>query len=172
VRQLQHARPDLILSGIRGNIDTRLRKLRETPEWSGMILAAAGLERLKPEVTGLTLTPLEADTMLPAPGQGALGLQIRENDNATRASLAPVHDVVTAACVGAERAFLKGLGGGCSFPAGALAVCSNGREILLRAVAWLPRGDEWIMAGGEGQCVLDEAVELGEALAQRLKEGA
>ena len=76
--QLRLVRDDLSTVEIRGNIDTRLRKFRETKEWSGLILAAAGLARLKPDLVGLTVTPLPFTQMLPAPGQGALALQTRK----------------------------------------------------------------------------------------------
>ena len=75
--QLRLIRFDLSTAEIRGNIDTRLRKFREHPEWSALILAAAGLERLKPDVSGLSMTSLPFSQMLPAPAQGALALQTR-----------------------------------------------------------------------------------------------
>jgi hydroxymethylbilane synthase len=171
VKQLLRARPNLKVSDIRGNIDTRLRKLRENDTWSGLVLAAAGLERLKPDLSGLTLHFLESGVMLPAPGQGALGLQIRADDTLTLERVQTVHDPVTAACVRAERAFLQGLGGGCSAPAGALALALSGTHLEMKAISWLPVGDDWVIGGGEGEASFNDAHEFGIALAARILEG-
>ena len=75
--QLRLVRTDIRTVPVRGNIDTRIRKFRENPEWSGLVIAAAGIDRLKPDTTGLTVTALSYTQMLPAPGQGALGIQTR-----------------------------------------------------------------------------------------------
>ncbi|MES2309643.1 MAG: hydroxymethylbilane synthase, partial [Verrucomicrobiota bacterium] len=120
VAQILGTRPDLQLVDIRGNIDTRLRKLRENASWSGIILAEAGLNRLRPDLQGLVATPLNSVTMLPAPGQGSLGIQMRENDS--RIDLLKNLDCFqTRLHVIAERAFLQALGGGCAQPIAALA---------------------------------------------------
>jgi len=111
--QIRAVRKDLRTVPIRGNIDTRLRKFREQNEWTGLILAAAGLERLKPDLSGLIVTPLPISVMLPAPGQGALALQTRADAEDIRELVRAIHHATTAFAVGAERAFLHALGGGC-----------------------------------------------------------
>ncbi len=120
ITQISLLRPDLQIVDIRGNIDTRLRKLRENNEWVGIILAEAGLNRLRPDVQNLFLTPLQASQMLPAPGQGALGIQMRQNDPQI-SLLLPLECPITRAHVTAERSFLLSLGGGCAQPIAALA---------------------------------------------------
>ena len=136
--QLRLVRADLGTASIRGNIDTRLRKFRENEEWSGLVLAAAGLERLKPDVAGLTVTPLPFSQMLPAPGQGALALQTRtENSVDIRTLVRAMHDSVTAAAVSAERMFLQALGGGCGEPIAAYAEVDADHLLKLEGIAWL-----------------------------------
>jgi hydroxymethylbilane synthase len=136
--QLRLVRADLSTVPIRGNIDTRLRKFRENEEWSGLILAAAGLERLKPNVAGLTVTRLPFSQMLPAPGQGALALQTRmESSVDVRTLVRAVHDPVTAAAVTAERMFLQALGGGCGEPIAAYAEVDADHLLKMEGIAWL-----------------------------------
>ena len=135
--QINLARPDIRTEDIRGNIDTRLRKFRENPEWGGLVLAAAGLERLKPDLKGLTVTPLPFETMLPAPGQGALAVQTRTGDRDILDLLKPLHDAETAARVAAERMFLHALGGGCDEPIAAYAEVSGDNLLRLDGIAWL-----------------------------------
>jgi len=135
--QLTLARADLRIVEIRGNIDTRLRKLRENAEWSGLLLAAAGLERLKLDLTGFVATPLPFKTMLPAPGQGALALQTRQDATEVLDLLEAIHDPATAAAVRAERMFLHALGGGCLEPVGAYAEPQPGHLLRLEGIAWL-----------------------------------
>jgi hydroxymethylbilane synthase len=136
--QLHLVRPDLGTVPVRGNIDTRLRKFRENEEWSGLILAAAGLERLKPDVAGLRVTRMPFSQMLPAPGQGALALQTRmENSVDIRTLVRALHDPVTAAEVTAERMFLQALGGGCGEPIAAYAHVEAGDLLKLDGIAWL-----------------------------------
>ena len=135
--QLLLARRDLRITEIRGNIDTRLQKFREHESWSGLILAAAGLERLKPDLSGLVATPLPFETMLPAPGQGALVLQARTDAALSIDVAQAVHDHVTFAAVTAERMFLHALGGGCEEPVGAYAELDVDGLLLLRGIAWL-----------------------------------
>jgi len=136
--QLKHVRNDLKTVPIRGNIETRLKKLRENQDWAGIILAQAGLDRLKPDVAGLTLTKMPFAQMLPAPGQGALGLQVRtENSADVRAVVRAIHDLPTAAAVAAERMFLEALGGGCGEPIGAYAETTEDGTLRLEGVAWL-----------------------------------
>jgi len=106
---------------LRGNIDTRIRKLRENSGWDGIILAEAGLGRLKPDLSGLTVTPIPADWVLPAPGQGALALQCRAEDQRTRNFLKVLDHLPTRRVVEIERSFLCAMDAGCHVPLGALA---------------------------------------------------
>jgi hydroxymethylbilane synthase len=129
--QLLARRPDLTILPLRGNVDSRVRKVL-TGEYDAIVLAQAGLTRLGLQAHISEVFPLEV--MLPAPGQGALAVQCREDDAETRERLAAIHDPLTAAAVGAERAFLSSLGGGCSLPVAAFAEKNNGTIILTGAV--------------------------------------
>jgi hydroxymethylbilane synthase len=129
--QLLAQRPDLVILPLRGNVDTRLRKVLDG-EYDAIVLAQAGLTRLGLQEHISEVFPL--DVMLPAPGQGALAVQCRAEDIETIALLAAIHDPLTAAAVAAERAFLSGLGGGCSLPIAAFAEKNNGTIILTGAV--------------------------------------
>lgn len=129
--QLLARRPDLTILPLRGNVDTRLRKVLDG-EYDAIVLAQAGLIRLGLLDHISEVFPL--DIMLPAPGQGALAVQCRAEDIETFALLATVHHPLTAAAVAAERAFLSGLGGGCSLPIAAFAEKNNGTIILTGAV--------------------------------------
>ena len=136
--QLKAVRADLRTAPIRGNIDTRLKKFRQNDEWSGLILAAAGLARLKPDLAELTVTRMSYAQMLPAPGQGALALQTRtENSVDVRTVVRALHDPVTSAAVTAERMFLQALGGGCGEPIAAFADVGEDRLLKLEGIAWL-----------------------------------
>ncbi|HLZ79133.1 MAG TPA: hydroxymethylbilane synthase [Sphingomonas sp.] len=126
--QLRHLRPDLLIVPFRGNVDTRLRKLAEG-EADATLLAAAGLDRLDRPDVGHAV-PIE--TMLPAPAQGAVGIEARADDEATLALLRAIDHADTHACVLAERAFLAALGADCHSPVGALAV-REGPAIAIRA---------------------------------------
>ncbi len=130
--QLRLVRPDLQIESLRGNLDTRLRRLDEG-DFDAIILAAAGLNRLGLSKRISCLLP--EDTMIPAIGQGALGLEFRSDDLDTRSMLEPLHDMETATCVKAERAFLKRLEGGCQVPIGAIAILSNKGLVLSGIVA-------------------------------------
>ena len=125
--QLLMHRPDLQIKGIRGNVDTRIRKLRDG-EYDAIVLAMAGLTRLGQAAVADEAVPV--DVMIPAVGQGALAIQARSDDAETLSILSAIHDAGTAACVAAERAFLKEIAGGCSVPAAAHAVWA-GREVKL-----------------------------------------
>ena len=126
--QLLHARPDLVIVPFRGNLDTRLAKL-EAGEVDATLLAAAGLARLGRPRVGKAIP---TNVMLPAPGQGAIGLDCRADDSETRSKLARIDDHMTSAAVRAERAFARALGGSCHSPVGALAEVRKG-EVHLRA---------------------------------------
>jgi hydroxymethylbilane synthase len=115
--QIAAVRPDLDVVEIRGNVDTRLRRLTEGAV-DALVLAAAGLARLGLAPAGATLLP--ADAHVPAPGQGLLGIEGRGDREDLRAVVAGLDDPVAHACLRAERAFLAGMGGGCSTPVGAL----------------------------------------------------
>jgi hydroxymethylbilane synthase len=116
--QLKAIRPDLNIHPLRGNVDTRLRKL-EQGEYDAIILASAGLKRLGK--TELVKQIIPAEIMCPAAGQGALGIEIREGDAATRELLAFLNDPAARAATTCERALLNSLGGGCQVPIGAFA---------------------------------------------------
>lgn len=129
--QLLARRPDLTILPLRGNVDSRLRKVLNR-EFDAIVLAQAGLSRLGLESHITEVFAL--DVMLPAPGQGALAIQCRADDDNTLRLLASIHDPLTAAAVEAERSFLAGLGGGCSLPIAAYAQKNNGTIILTGAV--------------------------------------
>jgi len=118
--QLLAARPDLTLLPLRGNVDTRIRKAMQG-DYDAIVLAAAGVLRLGLDATIAREAYLPFDVMLPAPGQGALAVQCRADDLAARELLATIDDSSSRAAVTAERAFLKGLGGGCTAPVAAYA---------------------------------------------------
>jgi hydroxymethylbilane synthase len=165
--QLLHRRADLRVEDLRGNVETRLRKLDEQG-LDAIILAEAGLRRLGLE-SHITEV-LDREWMLPAVGQGALGLECRAGDGATRALLAALDDAATRAAVLAERAFLRGLGGGCLVPIGALAEV-RGEEIHLRGAVLPVDGSRRV--AGEASGGAEEAEEVGRRLAEGLlKQGA
>jgi hydroxymethylbilane synthase len=119
--QLKRLRPDLTIVSIRGNVDTRLGKLA-SGEVDATLLAAAGLDRLgRPDVG----SPIDTSLMLPAPAQGAIGIECRSDDAMTSALIAAIDDAVTHAAVLAERAFTRALGGTCHSPVAALARIEN-----------------------------------------------
>lgn len=146
ISQLRLVRPDLAFVPIRGNVDSRLRKVREG-DLDAVVLAAAGLRRLG--LLDPTWAPLPSDLCLPAVAQGALAIQARAGDERVRAILEPIHDAETAACVEAERAFLAGLGGGCQVPVAALAVIEGG-TLRLSGVVCDPEGTRIIRVRSEG----------------------
>ena len=119
--QLLHLRPDLSVVDVRGNVETRIGKLDREPAWAAILLATAGLVRLGLDHRiGERISP---ERMLPAPGQGALAVTVRSGDSpVAEAVRAAIHDEVTALAVGAERAFLRRLEGGCQVPIAAYAV--------------------------------------------------
>ncbi|MEK7767618.1 MAG: hydroxymethylbilane synthase, partial [bacterium] len=128
VAQLRRLYPRLVYAPIRGNVNTRLRKIRDG-EAAGTILARAGLVRLGLEAAVTEVLSLE--TCLPAPGQGAVGLEARADDPGTLALLEKIHDAATGRAVTAERALLAALGGGCRTPLAAYAAADGPRLRLL-----------------------------------------
>jgi hydroxymethylbilane synthase len=160
--QALHRRPDLNLVSIRGNVETRLRKLDEQ-NLDGLILAQAGLERLA--LAGVITEILDPQWMLPAVGQGALGLECRTDDPTTLALLAPLNDFPTRQAVLAERALLRGLGGGCLVPIGAAGVVRDDR-LSLRGAVLSPDGMHRVADEIAGLAA--EAEMLGRRLAEVL----
>ncbi len=116
IAQVRFLRPDLEVVPLRGNVPTRVRKVETHDGLDAALLAIAGLERLGLGGKGAVIDPFD---VMPAPGQGALGIEIRDNDKATRKALQPLHDAASAAAVSAERALLAALGGGCQAPVAA-----------------------------------------------------
>jgi len=162
--QLAALRPDLQIVDLRGNLDTRLRKLDEG-QFQAIILAAAGLNRLgmSSRATGY----FSAQEMLPAVGQGALGIELRRDDAELLAGLSFLNDAETTVAVRAERAFLHRLEGGCQVPIGAFAEVNSGQVELTGLVASVD-GREVLKDSITGNSA--EAQELGTRLADRLLE--
>ena len=133
--QLLALRPDLQIEEIRGNVETRLRKLAENVSLDALILAAAGLRRLGlwKKFGDFRWQEIAFDVMIPAVGQGAIACEAREADKETRKALGRINDVATASCTTAERVFLRALGGGCQVPYAAHATVEGGRLHLIGA---------------------------------------
>ncbi|MGA9116000.1 MAG: hydroxymethylbilane synthase, partial [Bacteroidota bacterium] len=164
--QLLHLRPDVAVEEIRGNLATRFRKLEESA-WAGMILARAGVVRLGWEARVGEV--LDFSRMLPAVGQGALAVQVREGDVRLGEMVRVLHDVHTGAATAAERALLAGLEGGCQVPVGALAVVEEGPgglRVRLEALLGSLEGDRIVRGTAEGDAGVPE--EVGRDLAERL----
>ena len=161
--QLRARFPRLDIQPLRGNVPTRLRKLDEG-QYEAVILAAAGLKRLGLEerITRV-LPPAEC---LPAPGQGALGIECLTSRSDLVDLLAPLNDAATARCVSAERAFSRALSGSCNVPLGAYAELEGGR-VRLRGFVGAPDGSR--MVRGEQAAPAEAAEALGAALAEQLK---
>ncbi len=162
--QLLHARPDLDIHDLRGNVQTRMRKMRDE-NFDGIILAAAGLERL--EMFDEIKEELSYDICLPAVSQGVIGVETRENDEEIIALVQLVNDKQAEICVKAERALLKSLEGGCQIPIGAYAELTEDTVVLEGMVGSLD-GKTIIrekISGTQEQCE-----ELGVTLANRLSE--
>jgi hydroxymethylbilane synthase len=153
--QLKAIRPDLDIHPLRGNVDTRLRKL-EQGEYDAIILASAGLKRLGK--TELIQQIIPAEIMCPAAGQGALGIEIREGDAATRQHLDFLNNPAARAATTCERALLNRLGGGCQVPIGAFAETKNGKLHLDSLVAD-PDGSKLLRDSRDG----DDPETLGNA---------
>lgn len=160
--QLRALRPDLRIEPIRGNVDTRLRKCREG-EFDAIVLALAGLRRLALE--GEIAEILRPEQMCPAPGQGALGIETRADDEAHRVCAALNH-LHSAAAVACERAVLAGLGGGCQLPIGAYAEIQNQALRVIAVVA--ARDGSRVIRVQSGGAVSDP-VGLGESVASQLR---
>jgi hydroxymethylbilane synthase len=153
--QLKVIRHDLDIHPLRGNVDTRLRKL-EQGEYEAIILASAGLKRLRREELIKQIIPSEI--MCPAAGQGALCIEIREGDTAMREHLAFLNDPAARAATACERALLNSLGGGCQVPIGAFAEMRNGK-LHLESIVADPDGSKLLRDSRDG----DDPVQLGNA---------
>ena len=158
--QLLQLRPDLMVENLRGNVPTRIQKLDEST-WDGIILAKAGLDRLglSDRITEI----LPTDVMVPAVGQGALGLEVRAEDDEARSYVSRLNDPSTEAAVRAERSLLCHLQGGCQVPIGALGR-AEGNQLTLRAMVGSLDGTEVLRGRIHGR------VEEPEALGARLAE--
>ncbi|MEX2324987.1 MAG: hydroxymethylbilane synthase [Nitriliruptoraceae bacterium] len=169
--QLQRHRRDLLVQPLRGNITTRLRKVADG-SLDAVVLAVAGLLRLRPDVPGLTVVPLEHGEMLHAPAQGALALECRSDDVSTIASLSLINDRSTSTEVAAERAMLAALAGGCTAPIGAhaeLRMTAEGNErLVLLGMLADPNGTRMYRASHETGA--DAPVTLGQAMARTLRD--
>ena len=161
---VKRRRPDLDVVTLRGNVETRLRKL-DAREADATVLAVAGLKRLG--LLSAVTAILEADEFLPAVGQGAIGIETRANDDARRALVAAVDDADTATAIAAERAFLRVLDGSCRTPIGGHARLS-GDTIRFRGMIIRPDGTEAFEVFREGH--RDDAAKLGADAGRELKE--
>src|SRR5579863_6429711 len=163
--QLKAMRADLLIHPLRGNVDTRLRKL-EQGEYDAIILAAAGLNRLGK--TELVRQVIPAEIMCPAAGQGALGIEIREGDAATRRHLEFLNDTAARAATTCERALLNSLGGGCQVPIGAFAEMRNGK-LHLDAIVADPDGSKLLRESRVGDLSDPEKLgnDVGDTLLKR-----
>jgi hydroxymethylbilane synthase len=174
--QLLAARPDLNVVEIRGNVSTRMQKVAERGELDATVLALAGITRLNFEIKpdgrligdavpdGLLATILDVDVMLPCVGQGAIGIEIRADDERIAKICERLNHFNTFHCVTAERAFLRAMGGGCQSPVAAYAEI-NGSRVEMRAVSFR----EGPAKHAEGKRPIAEAAALGEELAEKLK---
>ncbi|HEV3207378.1 MAG TPA: hydroxymethylbilane synthase [Terriglobales bacterium] len=158
--QLKAMRPDLDIRPLRGNVDTRLRKL-EAGEYDAVILAAAGLRRLDKQEYLRQEFP--ATLMCPAAGQGSLAIEIRKDDSAIRQHVTFLDNPAARITTTCERALLNCMGGGCQVPIGALAEMLDGR-LRLNAIVAHPDGSEVLRESGEG----NDPVQLGEAVGKAL----
>jgi hydroxymethylbilane synthase len=165
--QLKHLRPDIGIKDLRGNVDTRLRKL-DAGDYDAVILASAGLRRLG--LAERISAPIATEEMLPAVGQGALAIETRSTDSRTLKLIAPLDHIHTHAACTAERSLLRSLGGGCQLPIAGHAVVDGNHLRLEGLVAGLS-GEVIIRDALEGEA--GEARKLGETLGEQLlKRGA
>jgi hydroxymethylbilane synthase len=162
--QLRHRRPDLEIVDLRGNVDTRIKRL-ENGDFDAIVLAMAGVNRLG--FAGKITQVLEEEVMLPAVGQGALGIETRAGDVQAEKAAAALDHAETRACVTAERAVLRKLQGGCQIPLGALAHV-HGDLLHLEAAVFSARGSEHVQSSDEG--AVSDAAAIGERLGAALIE--
>jgi hydroxymethylbilane synthase len=162
IAQLAALIPGARFQPLRGNVDTRLRKL-DDGQADAVVLAAAGLRRLGLDHRISTLVPV--DLCIPSPGQGTVAVEARAADHAVREALGELDDAVSAACLRAERAVVSRLGGGCQMPIGALATITAD-QLWLRCVVVTPDGSRAVRAEARGH--MTGAIELGTEAADRL----
>ncbi|HWI57398.1 MAG TPA: hydroxymethylbilane synthase [Bacillota bacterium] len=174
--QLLAHNPALKAPDIRGNVLTRMQKLAQNPQLDATVLALAGITRLHYRITpegriegvdvppGLLAAILDTEVMLPCVGQGAIGIEIREQDERIASICERLNDFPTLQCVTAERAFLAGMGGGCQSPVGAYAEIV-GDQLQMRALSFTSGS----LRRAQAQRPLKAAVELGQRLAAELK---
>ena len=160
--QLLRLRSDLQVANLRGNLDTRIRKLDEK-QYDAILLACAGLERLGYQHR--IVERLSVQQLCPAVGQGALGIETRETDHETRSRLQCLHHAATHSAVTAERAFLRRLGGGCQVPIAGHAWVEESRLEMLGVVA---STDGQQLFRDQASAPVEQAAELGSQLAERL----
>jgi len=163
--QIKALRPDLDIRDLRGNVNTRLKKL-DNGEYDAIILAAAGLIRL--EMPERIQEFIEPEVMLPANGQGAVGIECRKNDEVLKALLAPLGCETTRIRVLAERAMNRALEGGCQVPIGSYAVIQENGEVFLRGLVGATDGSEILTSEITGNN--SNAEQLGNTLAEQLLE--
>ncbi|HEV8399129.1 MAG TPA: hydroxymethylbilane synthase [Gemmatimonadales bacterium] len=159
VTQVRYLRPDLEVVSLRGNVPTRVRKVESHDGCDAALLALAGLERLS---LGRSATPIDPLEVMPAPGQGALGLEIRADDRKTRDTLTSLGDAASERAVQAERALLAALGGGCQAP---VAAWVDARQLFGRVTA--SDGAVQLTASAEIDCARPQ--KAGEAVARLLE---
>jgi hydroxymethylbilane synthase len=159
-------RPDLTVVPLRGNVETRLRKV-EARDIDATLLAVAGLKRLG--LLSAATTLLDIDEFLPAAGQGAIGIEIRADDETTRALVAKINDADTAAALITERAFLGVLDGSCRTPIGGHARVSNG-TVRFHGIVVTPDGSKALEVTREGRA--EQAAELGAEAGREIKSTA
>jgi hydroxymethylbilane synthase len=162
IAQLSAILPQARFRPIRGNVDTRLRKL-DAGEYEALVLAAAGLRRLGFDARISAAIPV--DVCIPAPGQGIVAVEIRAGDADVRAMVTPIGDAEASASLAAERAVVTALGGGCQLPLGAVAVHDRGSLSVHAVVAW-PDGHDVIRRTVSGST--EQAVALGRQVAEEL----
>ncbi|MBV8505594.1 MAG: hydroxymethylbilane synthase [Alphaproteobacteria bacterium] len=164
--QLLRHRPDLSIVPIRGNVNTRLRRM-EAGEVGALVLALCGLERL--DLSGHATEILPREIMLPAVGQGALALECRSADEMVRELVEPLHDPISATCVGTERAMLAALDGSCRTPIAGFAEI-DGDRLTIEGLLLSEDGTKEIRGRFEGG--IGDAARLGGELARELRSGA
>ena len=164
--QLASIRPDLVFSGLRGNIATRLEKAQS---FDAIVMAAAAIERLGISMNDRVVEILEPDVMLPQVAQGALVIECRGTDSATLALLKELDHGPSRRCVDAERAFLAELGGDCDLPVGAFAV-TDGDELVINALVAAPDGSA--MLRDSRRCPISEGEVTGRSIARYLLDDA
>ena len=163
--QILAQRPDLRVVPLRGNVETRLKKI-EDGQADATLLAVAGMVRLGLEARISSI--LSVTTMLPAAAQGALGVEIRRDDETLRALLAPLNDETTHACVTAERAVMRAVDGTCNTPAGAYATLTASGQLAIEALVARADGSDMLRLAATGNP--KDADQIGELLGQNLRK--